>query len=104
MLVFSIIRKAGAYGEVPVDWELTSVDGVTGQASMAFNMTKGTIVFPDGVRMRNITLQVLICFGLVFVLAKSKLPEKGMLMYRSTMQCPGSVKEVYWPVKTPNLL
>ena len=65
-----MIRKAGAYGEVPVDWELTSVDGVTGQANMAFNMTKGTIMFPDGVSMRNITLQVLIYFWACFCTSK----------------------------------
>ena len=55
---FSIIRKAGAYEEVPVDWELTSVDAVSGQVAETFNMTKGTILFPDGVRIRNIILQV----------------------------------------------
>jgi hypothetical protein len=57
-IFFSIIRKAGAYEEVPVDWELTSDGGVSGQVAETFNVTRGTIVFPDGVRMRNITLQV----------------------------------------------
>lgn len=57
--LFSIIRRAGTYGEVPVDWELASDDAVSGQVAETFNMTKGTIMFGDGVRMRNITLRVL---------------------------------------------
>ncbi len=58
LFLFSIIRKAGTYGDVPVDWELTSDDGVTGQVAETFNTTRGTIMFGDGVKMKNITLQV----------------------------------------------
>lgn len=56
--LFRIIRNAGTYGEVPVDWELTSDDGVSGQVAKTFNLTEGTIIFADGVTMKNITLQV----------------------------------------------
>ena len=55
---FSIIRKRGAYDSVPVDWKLTSDDSITGQASSNFNATNGTITFEDGVRTKNILLQV----------------------------------------------
>ena len=56
--ISSVIRNAGTYGEVPVDWELTSDDGTFGKVAETFNVTKGKIVFNDGVRMRNITLKV----------------------------------------------
>lgn len=58
MILFSVLRKVGAYGEVLVDWELTSDDLVVGKAAETFNETRGTVVFGDGVKMRNISLQV----------------------------------------------
>jgi hypothetical protein len=41
-----------------VDWELTSDDSVSGQVAETFNVTGGTVMFDDGVRIKNITLQV----------------------------------------------
>ena len=61
--LFSVIRRAGAYGEVPVDWDLASDHAVSGQVADTFNMTRGTIMFDDGARMRNITLRVLSFLG-----------------------------------------
>lgn len=58
IFLFSVIRKAGTYGTVPVDWDLISDDHVSGQVAKTFNKTKGTILFGDGVRMKNITLYV----------------------------------------------
>ena len=43
-----------------MDWELASDHAVSGQVADTFNMTRGTIIFDDGARMRNITLRVLI--------------------------------------------
>ena len=41
-----------------MDWELTSDDSVSGQVAETFNVTGGTVMFGDGVRIKNITLQV----------------------------------------------
>lgn len=56
--MFSVVRNVGTYGKVFVDWEIASDDLVAGKTAETFNETKGTLVFGDGVKVRNVTLRV----------------------------------------------
>lgn len=50
--IFRILRYAGLFGSVSVQWQITPVD------TSAFSLTTGSVFFAENVNVVNLTIQV----------------------------------------------